>query len=186
MVCWVDYEAKLHNVHPHFPTGFNFWLGRASWTWLLSTPFAFSKSSFLLHSHGQTVGNWSYSWCYSCLVNKPKCFSIGSKARSRVRQCWCPKHSISGGPCSQVHTLYLQVPEHECFLKYCSLGISLALVPALVGIIAALRIEEKVFAVKKNSTNLLTVRTGFLSNYINSTFRNCIIWVLRVIRCMYC
>lgn len=126
MAYWVDYEAKLQNVHLHFPTGFHFQIGRASWTWLLSMPFAFSESNFLFHSHGQTVGNWSCSYCSSCLINKPNHFSIGSKARTRVRQSWCPEHNVSGGPRSQVLTLYLQGPECECFLKYCTLGNSLA------------------------------------------------------------
>ena len=124
--------------------------------WLLSMPFAFSESSFLLYSHGQTVGNWSCSCC-SCLVNKPKCFSAGSwRPRTGGRCPRCPEHSFSGDHHSQVPTrthpqLWTWTPPPVLHPRHFT---CLTLALATAGIIAALGIEEKGSEVEKNSINL--------------------------------
>lgn len=111
---------------PIFPLVLISKLAEISRTWLLSTPFAFSESSFLLHSHGQTVGNWSCSRGCSCLDNKPKCFSAFIRARTRMKLAKQPEHSVWRDTHTQMLALQVHSPEEECFRQCCTVGTTLA------------------------------------------------------------
>ena len=157
-------------------------------TWLLSMPFAFSESSFLLHSRGQTLRNWSCSWCYSCPANKPKCFSAGSRrARTGGRRPRCPEHSFSGDPDSQVptctssalevNTTFSAAPEALHLLHPCSGHGRHYCCPWN---------WSKGLGSKEELYKSLTMITEFLPNFIIPQIRNLMIWIWRVIRSMYC